>query len=279
MDRIALYIPPFEGIGSYMEMVDIAAAYGIKHLETIHMFELSEPNLDFARKLRAYADEKGVDFPCVSLGIDLVGDDTAWAIARTKEYAKVAQILGAPYLHHTIACEYQNPARIAENKDTFYQQGLKAVREIYDFAQTLGVRTIYEDQGYLFNGVQGFENFLRDVDRDVGVVADFGNILFVDEYVQDFIPKFADRIVNAHVKDYRITQNPQREKEEAEYITAGGNFLLETEFGKGDINFDTAFAALGAIGYTGTVALECPALDGENKQGFERNLAFLKKYI
>lgn len=277
-DRVALYSPPIRNLTSYLDMVDLAAKYGIKHLETINGFELSEPDLAFAEKLRAYADEKGVDFPCVSLGINLVGDDHLQAVARAKKYADVARILGSPYLHHTIALEFQNPALIEANKETFYQRGLDAVREIYDYAASIGVRTIYEDQGYLFNGVENFKKFLKDVNRDVGVVADFGNICFVDERAEDFIPHFADRIVNAHIKDYRIVENPNREREQGELPSAKGSYLLDVLFGEGNIDMDAVFAALDATGYRGTIAMECPPLDDGN-EGFERNLEFLQRYI
>ena len=44
------------------------------------------------------------------------------------------------------------------------------------------------------------------------VVAGFGNIQFVDEDVEEFIPAFADRIVHVHVKDYLVTSGNSREK-------------------------------------------------------------------
>ena len=60
--RIALYTPPLPTIHSYMEMVDFAAEHGFSYIETINCFELQEPDLEFAKRLRQYADEKNITY-------------------------------------------------------------------------------------------------------------------------------------------------------------------------------------------------------------------------
>lgn len=212
MDKqnFCLYMPPLSSITTYREMADYAAAHGVTKLETLNILDLSTPDPGVAKDLKAYADSKGISFPCVSVGLSLVDDDREEAIEAVKRYADIAKILGSPYLHHTIALNFSEPQKIAENFELFYVRGIAAVREIYDYAQTLGIRTIYEDQGFLFNGRSTFARFLKEVERDVGVVADFGNIQFVDENVEAFIPAFADRIVHVHAKDYAVTPGNSR---------------------------------------------------------------------
>ena len=274
-----LYSPPLSSITSYMEMVDLAASYGIHQLETLNILDLSTPDKAFARKLRAYAEEKGITFPCVSAGINLVGEDHREAVETAKAYIDIAAILGSPYFHHTIALEYSNPQLIADNFDLFYERGLAAVRQLYDYAQALGIRTIYEDQGFLFNGVENFSRFLREVDRNVGIVADFGNIQFVDQQVEDFIGAFHDRIVHVHVKDYRVTPGSSRNREVGEYLTKGGNYLLDCLVGKGSVHTEEAFQALQAMGYHGPVSLECSPIGPDEEAGFRSNLAIINGYI
>jgi sugar phosphate isomerase/epimerase len=191
----------------------------------------------------------------------------------------VAKILGSPYLHHTIALNFSDPDYIAANCDLFYRRGLEAVREVYDYAAGLGIRTIYEDQGFLFNGKENFARFLQDVDRNVGVVADFGNIQFVDENVEDFIPAFADRIVHAHAKDYIVTPGASRSVEDGEYTSKGGNFLKGCLIGEGSVNTDAAFRALQAIGYEGFVALEGDPIGPDEEASFQKNLATVRAYV
>ena len=130
--QFCLYMPPLSTITSYKEMVDYAAEHNITHLETLNILDLSKPDLQAAKELKAYTDSKGISFPCVSVGINLVDEDHKEALETLKGYAQVAKILGSPYLHHTIALNFSQPEYIAANFDLFYQRGLEAVREIYD---------------------------------------------------------------------------------------------------------------------------------------------------
>ena len=277
--RFCLYMPPLTTITSYKEMVDYAVAHGINKLEILNLLDMSTPDLEKARELKAYADEKGVSFPCVSVGLSLVDEDRKEAIETIKRYADIAQILGSPYLHHTIALNFSEPQKIADNFELFYSRGLEAVREIFDYAATLGIRTIYEDQGFLFNGCKNFARFLSEVDRNVGVVADFGNIQFVDEHVEGFISQFSDRIVHVHVKDYIVTDGSSREMEAGEYTSKDGNYLKPCLVGEGSVHTDAAFEALRAMGYHGPVALEGDPLGPDEEISFRKNQETVTRYI
>lgn len=278
-NRFCLYMPPLTTIRSYKEMVDYAVAHGITQLEILNLLDMSTPDLDKARELKAYADEKGISFPCVSVGLSLVDDDREEKIEAMKRYADIAKILGSPYLHHTIALNFSEPQKIADNFDLFYSRGLEAVREVFDYAASLGIRTIYEDQGFLFNGCETFARFLKEVDRNVGVVADFGNIQFVDEHVEDFISRFADRIVHVHVKDYLVTDGSSRQIQEGEYTSRDGNYLKGCLIGEGSVHTDAAFEALRAIGYRGYVALEGDPIGPDEEASFCKNLETVTKYM
>ena len=279
MSKFCLYMPPLSTLSTYKEMVDYAAAHNISNLEILNILDLSTPDLQVAKELKAYADSKGISFPCVSVGMNLVEDDRREAIETLKKYADIAKLLGSPYLHHTIALNFSDPAYIAENFETFYQRGLEAVREVFDYAATLGIRTIYEDQGFLFNGRKNFGRFLEEVDRNVGVVADFGNIQFADEDVEDFIPAFADRIVHVHVKDYIVTDGTAREKLPCEYTSKGGHFLQGCLIGEGSVHTDAAFRALQAMGYQGYVALEGDPIGPDEEASFRKNQETANDYI
>ena len=277
--KFCLYMPPLTTISSYKEMVDYAVAHGISKLETLNILDLSTPDLDTAKALRAYADEKGVTIPCVSVGMNLVDDDRDARIEEMKRYADVAKILGSPYLHHTIALNFSEPKKIADNFPYYYTRGLEAVQEIFDYAATLGIRTIYEDQGFVFNGKETFTRFLQDVGRNVGVVADFGNIQFVDEQVEDFIPAFAERIVHVHAKDYIITPGNARAIEPGEYTSRGGNYLKGCLIGDGSVHTDAAFRALQAMGYQGCVALEGDPIGPDEEASFCKNQQTVTRYM
>lgn len=279
MSKFCLYMPPVSTIRSYKEMVDYAAAHDIKNLEILNILDFSSPDQTLALELKAYADSKGISFPCVSVGLNLVDNDRREGIETVKKYADIAKLLGSPFLHHTIALNFSDPQYITDNFELFYQRGLEAVREIFDYAATLGIRTIYEDQGFLFNGRKNFGRFLNEVDRNVGVVADFGNIQFADEDVEDFISAFSDRVVHVHVKDYIVTDGTSREKLPDEYTSKGGNYLRGCLIGEGSVHTDNAFRALQAMGYKGFVALEGDPIGPDEDASFRKNLETVNRYM
>ncbi len=279
--KISLYCPPLQGMTDYTQLIDLAAARGISAVETLNMFELTTPDLDAAKALRRYADEKGVRFSCVSLGINLVEEDSWNWIAIVRQYAEVAAILGSPFLHHTIALEFSDYEKVRCNWDTYYQRGLRAVRLIADYAQNFGLKCLYEDQGYLFNGVEGMSRFLQDVDRDIGLVADFGNIQFVDEAIEDFIPHFPGKFYHAHVKDYlRCSPTPAQLQSGTAQLSRGGTLLTDCAFGQGCVHFAAGWEALKATGFDGYVSFECPPLPGwKDAQLFDSNLQFINELM
>ena len=267
-----MYTPPLSSVSSYFQMVDLAAEYGITKLETINALELSKPDVAFAKELKAYANARGVTFPCVSLGIDLVGGNNPFAVETAKAYVEVAAVLEAQLFHHTIAFDFVNSQKVLKNAAVYYAQGLAAVRSIYDHANAYGIRTVFEDQGFLFNGCDGFSKFLADVGRNVGVVADFGNIAFMDETIEPFICRFADRIVHVHVKDYIITPSRKRQRQAGEYLTIGGNYLQDCPLGQGDVPIEKAMKLLGQMHYCGSISLECPPFGANERDLLAKNL-------
>ena len=100
-EKIALYSPPLDmqKYTSYFELVDAAVEFGIKNIETINGHELKTPNLEFAKRLREYADKKGVKIVCCSVGIDLVGDGNEVNIEKVMSYAEGAKIVCITRLH------------------------------------------------------------------------------------------------------------------------------------------------------------------------------------
>ena len=249
--KLSLYNPPSKAIKSYREMIDLAAALGLSYLEAFSMFELSEPDENAARKLRAHADSRGVRFSCLSVFADLVGDEQAFFEERLVHYARVAQILGSPFLHHTVAPRFLYAKESEESRKTAFETGVLSVRRVFDEAREIGVRTVFEDQAFLFNGVWRYGAFLSAVEREVGVVADFGNIFQVDERITPFLQKFASRVVHVHLKDMKTVSSP-----EGSLSTLSGGFVQECDLGDGEVEFASALSVLKEAGYDGIFSVE-----------------------
>lgn len=279
-ERICLYLPPLDGISSYYQMIDVAHEYDIRYVDFLNEYELSTPDRDKAAAIRRYLDEQGVQACCMTACIWLVGDEASVRrnVDLAKEYIDIAEILGAPLFHHTIATDLANPQRTQDNREAYLTQALAATREIYDYAASKGIRTVSENQGFLFNGVAGVTEFLSRADHEFGVVGDIGNILFVEEHAVDFLPHVMPHVAHMHIKDYIRTVNPTRERQKGEFVSRDGNFLLDCPFGEGCVDFDRVFAILKESGYDGLLALECPPIGEDSRAVLEHNLAYLERY-
>lgn len=269
--KIALYTPPFTNMTSYYEMVDVAKKYGIKYMETITLMELSDPDVEFAKKLYEYASERGIAFSCVSVYANVSIESFDADVTRLKGFVDVAKALHSPYIHHTIVPEYESFANISDNLDALYENGVKAVKEISSYAKSQGITALYEPQGYLFNGVKTLEKLTSEV-KDVGLVGDFGNVFFVDERITPILKAFPDKIKNVHLKDYLVVESA------SECCTSKfGTHFIDRPLGCGEVDFEEAFTALREIGYDGCVALEAACCSENEEEEFVANLEFMKK--
>ena len=251
--KLAFYSAPKKGMSSYYEMVDLSAQYGHETVEGYAMFEFATPDVEAAKKLKAYADQKGVKFNCFSIFIDLSVGDADAQIELLKRYADVTAALGCPYLHHTIIGECEDFDRVLAHKEEYFQLGIRAVRAVYDYAETVGVKAIYEPQGYIFNGVEGIGRLLKEVDRDIGIVCDVGNMYEYGETAMPFVKAFADKVCHVHIKDVILT--PENELGYGYPIQSGG-YMTEVLFGQGVVPIAEAIAYLKDFGYEGPYSIE-----------------------
>ena len=279
-EHISMYVTPVSGITSYFQLIDLAHEYGIRYVDFLNHYELLQPDPTQAAAIRRYLDERNMQACCLTMGLSLVGDETARAdsIARAKQYVDIAEILGAPFFHHTIAPGLNDAAYMRENHDRIFAQGVAGVQEIFDYAAAKSIRTVFENQGFLFNGTANMTAFLQQAQRHIGLVGDIGNILFVDEHAVDYLPAVMPAVVHMHIKDYIYTDGSTRTPQEGEFITAAGNYLLDCPFGEGCVDFDRVFAILKEGGYNGLFSLECPPIPPDDRAVFERNLAYLDRY-
>lgn len=249
----AFYSVPRKDVKSYRELVDLSAAYGHESVEGYAQFEFETPDVAAAKEIKAYADAKGVKFNCFSIFIDLSVGDAEEKIELLKRYADVTAALGCPYLHHTIIGECEDYQRVLDKEEEYFQLGLRAVREVYDYAETVGVKAIYEPQGYIFNGVKGIGRLLREVDRDIGIVCDVGNMYEYGDELMPFVHAFADRVAHVHIKDVTLTpDNPTGYG----YMTRQNEYMTEVLFGQGIVPIAEAIQVLKAHGYDGYYSLE-----------------------
>ncbi|MBR6789554.1 MAG: sugar phosphate isomerase/epimerase [Oscillospiraceae bacterium] len=240
--------------------IEAAAEYAEKMgFSSVEILEMDRPtlfsSLDEAKKAREVLAAHGLTMACYSVGITLYNaPEMEEALMRHAEFAAA---LGSPFLHHTLILSLA----MKEGMPSF-EDGIAyvtdAAERVANYAKTLGITCIYEDQGMYANGIEGFGAFYNELKRrcdNVGVCGDVGNSYFVDVESDAFFEAFADDIVHVHIKDY-IRKFGDTAPGSDWYRTRGGNWLRDTTVGSGCVNFPAIMATLKRIGYTGPLALE-----------------------
>lgn len=212
-------------------------------------------SVEEAKQAKAVLDQYGLPVCCYSVSTNLWDEDGAEdAMMRQVE---IVAALGCKLLHHTLL-----PVLVLTDNMPTYDEVIdkivdSAVR-IADYAKGFGITCIYEDQGYYFNGVDQFGDFFSRITAlcsNVGICADLGNILFVNQNAHDFLAVFAKDVRHVHIKDYiskKADENPGKFWRPCK----DGHWLRETMPGSGAVNFEVCMQLLKDAGYNGFFSLE-----------------------
>lgn len=241
--------------------VKVAARYAIDH--GFSSVEVSESfgsvplfsDTTAATEAKKILAEHGLTAACYSAGIIVYQNPDA--VAYLKKQVELVAALGCPYFHHTLLL-WLSPTPGMPAFDEGIDCAVEVASTVANYAKTLGVRCIYEDQGLFANGVDGFGAFyhkLKQCCDNVGVCGDMGNTLFVDEKPENFFAAYANDICHVHVKDYLI-RTFKNAPSSRWYPTHGGNFLRDTMVGDGNVDIAACVQILQKVGYTGSYALE-----------------------
>lgn len=257
-NRISVYSPPYSAIESYVHMAEAAKKFGLGAVEGFSRFEFSVPDTSKALAIREHYDKEGITVPCFSVFADVSKTDYDETLSRLKAYADVAKTLGSPFIHHTIVGEVRNPELVLPYRKELFDKGIRLVRDVYDYAESIGIKAVYEPQGYIFNGHDGFSEFLSCVNRDVGVVADLGNIFQAGGNAIRFVKDNIDRILHVHVKDVCIQPDP-----ELGIKTLSGGYMTAVQCGEGIADVADCIKLIENSGYKGYYAIEQKAFDDD----------------
>ena len=213
-----------------------------------------------AEALRRCFAGHSLSFACYSVGVNLFRSP-AEEERNLMRHAELAAALGSPFLHHTL-CTWLSLPENAPSYDTVISSVTASAARVAAYAEKLGIRCIYEDQGCYVNGVERFGTFYREVKRlcpSVGVCGDLGNSLFVGTAPKDFISAFAGDIVHVHVKDYKklaLSADAPVPDGLLGHRLPGDLFLAGVPAGSGESDIPACMEILKNAGYRGAFAFE-----------------------
>ena len=265
-------------------IMDWAKEHDCTHMEVVPfglpLFkEDGTADMDFAKRIGEYSDKIGLPLSAFSLNACVIrpGDDEEQGsssrernvtvqyhgtredkyhqeIARIETIMNMAKEMGIKKFRNDV-CAGAHPLRIntPEQFEEDFPVFVKAVKELADYADSIGLSITLENHGLYVNGADRVIRILRAAGKEnVGLTVDVGNFLCVDEdpvvSVQKAI-KYADMI---HLKDFYIRKVEKMYPQNGMYV----NFpeIPNVKPRKRPTTPEEWAAMIPSFGYVGTAA-------------------------
>lgn len=242
-----------DGTTNYADRLDRAVQYGCDGIEYLNNRDLAVPSTELARALREKQDRLGLTCPCFSMWAAVM-EDPAASVREIKGYMDMAQILGAPYFHHTYGpcLEGQSPA-------DYMKTALTVARETAAYAAERGMLLLTEPQGLSMNGVEVLSEYFDEMGDMAGMVLDTGNVLESDDSNERLLDALGHKVRHVHIKDMFLRPAMPACPDHHWRICRSGAAARQTVVGQGDLDFAAILSRLKALDYKGWYALEYDA--------------------
>ena len=215
---------------SLFDVIDWAKEHDCAHLELVPfslplLKEDGTVDYDYVKRVRDHAEKVGKPLSAFSLNACVIkptADERKRELDRIRMYMDMAHFLGIKKMRHdTCSGQHPNGINTPEQFEKDFPVFVDAVRELADYAATLGMSTTLENHGLYVNGADRMVRLLNAVDRpNVGMTLDVGNFLCVDDRPEVAVAKcikYADMI---HLKDFYIRKKDRMLPQDGMY-TAG----------------------------------------------------------
>lgn len=214
--------------------------------------------MEFAQKIADRCREVDIEITQYSPGADFLlgsGGDP-WAEAeRIKRQIDVAKVLGAYGVRHDHAWRFTDPRR--KNWRDALDVIVPPIRDVAEYAASLGIRTMSENHGRMFQEGSRMEELVRAVNHDnYGILVDIGNNVCVDADPLHGVAIMAPYCMHVHAKDFLFKPGNVTDPGMGWGRTSHGNYIRGTVAGHGIICFPQTFQILREAMFDGVISLE-----------------------
>ncbi|MBE7026671.1 MAG: sugar phosphate isomerase/epimerase [Ruminococcaceae bacterium] len=233
---------------------------------------------EYAAILKAEADKLGIEIINYAIPANLVYDtenEYEKIVSDIKKEVDIAKILGANMIRHDAVSNLKNE----KSFDLALPKIVRCIREITEYAQTLGIKTMVENHGYICQDSDRVERLYNAVNHDnFGLLVDMGNFLCADENPISAVSRVGRYAFHLHAKDMLYKSCYEADADSGFSSTRGCNWFRGAILGTGKVPVKQCIAIMKRHGYEGDIVLE---YEGKEDCIYGITIGFenLKKYI
>ncbi len=234
-----------------------------------------ETQIEYAKKIREEAARCGIEISAYVVGANLAQADPSEEVERLKGCVDVANALGAKLFRHDVMSSYD----VFRSFDQALPTLACAIRKVTEYAETLGIKTMTENHGYICQDSDRVERLMNAVNHsNYGALIDMGNFLCADDDPAKATSRLANFAFLVHAKDFKKIEFQNYCGEEGYFETRACNRLKGTTVGQGVVPVAQCIAILKRAGFDGYVDVEYEGSDDCIK-GLAEGLKFLRSII
>ena len=261
------------------KIIDKAKEIGFDGIEFLNMdyyCAKDDDKLEFAKKLKAYCDEKQIEITAYTVTSNLLADNVDEVVEGLFRNIDIAEALGAPLMRHDVT--------FALKKEPLYTyksaiaEMVPHIRRVTEYAKAKGIRTCMENHGRVFQHPKIVEELILAVGSDnYGWLCDMGNFLCADADPVLAVGIAAPYTFHVHAKDF-LFRAGNVDCPSGFFSTLGGNHIRGTVVGHGVVPVKNCITALKRVGYDGYVSIEFEGME-ECVPAIRAGFDYLKKNI
>jgi sugar phosphate isomerase/epimerase len=177
-------------------------------------------------------------------------------IDRVKACLDIAKALGSPLMRHDATWGLRD-----NTKCRTWREAVKiiapAIREVTEYADSLGIKTMTENHGYFLQDSYRMEELVLAVNHpNYGLLVDMGNFMCADETSVNALATVMPYALHVHAKDFLYKSGAETRPDDSWFPTRGGNHLRGTILGHGVVSVGQCIEYVKKCGYSGVLSLE-----------------------
>ena len=209
-----------------------------------------------ARQVKAEADRVGIEISAFLSSAGLLrnsAEEQQAEVERLKGELDIAAILGVKLFRHDVV--FKLP--LHRSFESVVEAVVPAIRQIADYGQALGIKTMIENHGYTFQDYDRIEYLYHAVNHpNFGLLIDIGNFLCADQDNVNAVSRLAHLACHVHLKDFSIINYYSEPPKDKCFRTRALNYLRGTAVGYGDARAAQCLSILKNAGYDGYADIE-----------------------